>query len=141
MRLPEECERRHSESRFSVKEQKSEVIFENENLLEVFQYLVDGCIFTIQDQKRCDWLINVRGAKLSIFVELKGSDIEAAYEQLKHTQMTLLSLVNDKRIWIISYSGSPRMSTSFQNLILKARSECNGAKLRIEASPYTHFLK
>lgn len=82
---PDECLRRHSDPQFTVKEHLSEVIFLNPNLREVHQYEVDGCIFGDEDPQRCDWLINVYGNNVSIFVELKGSDIDGAFEQLATT--------------------------------------------------------
>ncbi len=138
--LPDECVRQHREPQFGVKEQQSEVVFLNPSLLEVHQIEVDGCVFKDSDVKRCDWLVNVNGTNTSIFVELKGSDIEGAFVQLAQTQERLAEVVKRNRIWIISYSGSPRFNTTIQNLKLRARSEHDRARLSVEGSPYLHNL-
>lgn len=134
------CERKHSDIEFIVREQLSEVIFLNASAKRVRQITVDGCVFTEQDTKRCDYLVNVDETNLSILVELKGSDIEAAFEQLKAAQELMIDHLNRRIQWIISYSGSPRFETTIQNLILRAALLTPKARLRVEASPYHHSL-
>ena len=139
MSEPEECLRLHSEAEFAVMEHFSEVVFLNPDVREVHQYQVDRCIFGDEDGKRCDWLINVHGNNLSVLVELKGSDIDGAFEQLAETQRILVAIMRRDIVWIISYSGSPRFNSTIQLLILRARREYK-AKLRVEGSPYRHKL-
>lgn len=138
--VPHRCQRRHAELEFSVKEEQSEVIFQNPFARRVHQIKVDGCVFTAQDDKRCDHLINVEETETSVFVELKGSDIEGAYEQLNTSQEQLAEHINRRVFWIISYSGKPRFNTTIQILAIRARRE-KKASLLVESSPYTHLLK
>ena len=135
-----ECIREHRDQEFEVEEQKSKVVFLNQELLLVHQIQVDGCVFTNIDAKRCDWLVNVDGRNTSIFVELKGSDMEHGFLQLAESHQRLSEATKRNVLWIISYSGQPRFSTGIQALILRARKDYNGAKLRIVPSPYYHTL-
>ncbi len=137
--IPQKCIDRHSELRFSVKEQLSEVVFINPSSRAVNQIVVDGCVFKEGDGKRCDHLINVDETNTSIFVELKGSNIEAAFEQLSESHDKLAQYTNKRVFWIVSYSGSPRITSSIQALINKA-ARTKRARLLVEESTYSHLL-
>ena len=137
--VPSKCEDKHTEERFSVSEQRSEVIFLNPLKQAVRHITVDGCVFKDTDGKRCDHLVNVSEANLSVLVELKGSDMATAFEQLIITQGHLADHINRRKHWIICYSGSPRFDTNIQNLTLQARRESQ-AKLFVAESPYSYPL-
>ncbi len=137
MQVPDECVRRHRDSESSIKEQQSEVILLNPAGLEISEIQVDGCVFNATDDKRCDWLVNVNN--ISLFIELKGSDMEGAYHQLAQTQHNLADIVRRHIFWIISYSGSPRFNTKVQKLKITAKRDYR-AILRVERSPYSHKL-
>lgn len=139
MSLPQECILLHNEPDFSVSEHLSEVVFQNPNQLHIQQVKVDGCVYKEGDGRRCDWLINIAGESLSIFIELKGSDIEGAFDQLAQTQQKLSDVVYKHILWIISYSGSPRFPTGAPDLIDRARRE-HKARLLLRGSPYSHAL-
>ncbi len=137
--VPNKCLRRHTDAEFTIREQLSEVIFQNPNLREVQQITVDGCVFKEDDGKRCDHLVSVDETQISVLVELKGSDIEAAVEQLAETQQRLAEHLNRRIFWVVSYSGSPRHTTSIAYMQLQARLH-NRATLLVEESSYTHAL-
>jgi len=82
-----ECVVRHTKKLFNVQEQKSKVIFHNPNQHEVQEITVDGCVVT--EGERCDYLLLVDDADVSVFVELKGSDVKHALEQLEETHKQL----------------------------------------------------
>ncbi len=137
--VPNKCLRRHADTEFAVKEQLSEVVFLNPDEREVRQITVDGCVFKEDDGKRCDHLVSVDETQVSVLVELKGSDIEAAIEQLTETQQRLMEHINRRIFWVVSYSGSPRHTTSIAYMQLQARLH-NKATLLVEESSYTHTL-
>ena len=59
----------------------------NNDLCKVYQYRVDGIIIT--DGKSCDYLL-WNDVKNNIYlIELKGSDLEYAVEQLEQTELVL----------------------------------------------------
>lgn len=138
-RLPNKCVQRHAEPEFSVCEQQSQVTFHNPNLRTIQQVKVDGCVFKDNDGRKCDYLVNVAETNISVFVELKGSDIDEAYQQLNQAQERLAEHVNRRIFWIICYSGSPRHTTEIANMRLKARLH-KRANLLVEETTYTHSL-
>ena len=133
--IPEHCSEIHRKRTFRVTEQQSTVIFDNPNLRETNQIAVDDCV--LQSGERCDWLFIVKGNNLTIFVELKGSDIDKALQQLITTQTKLIAHVEKHCVWIVSYSGSPRFNTTIQNLMLTTRRQYH-ARLIVENSPFTY---
>lgn len=138
-RLPNKCVQRHAEPEFSVYEQQSRVIFHNPHLRAIQQIKVDGCVFKDNDGKKCDHLVNVAETNISVLVELKGSDIDEAFQQLNQAQERLAEHVNRRIFWIICYSGSPRHTTEIANMRKMARLH-KKADLRVEATVYTHLL-
>ena len=104
---------------------------QNPSLKYCHVFNVDGCIIT--KGIRCDYLINIDGIDTSVFLELKGSDLDHAYEQLSHTSTSLDELRLGKIIWLLCYSGRPSFVTSIQNMIFKARSNYN-ARLLVQKS-------
>ena len=127
--IPARCIERHSNPAFQIKEQLSEVTFENPELLEIHQIAVDGCVLGEGGGERCDWLINVlqksavRGNDRSLLVELKGSDIDKAVRQLVASQTKLADHINRHVTWIVCYSGSPRFNTAIANLVRNAKKD------------------
>jgi hypothetical protein len=89
---------------------------------EVEKIEVDGCAIT--DGLRCDWLvlINDRQPHEEIYVELKGSKVSHAVEQLKATIKTLSadSVHLPKRCFVV-YSRNPMPRTDVQNNKVKFR--------------------
>jgi len=137
--LPRKCVKRHAELEFSIHEQQSRVTFHNPYLRAIQQIKVDGCVFKGNDGKKCDYLINVAETNTSVLVELKGSDIDEAFQQLNQAQERLAEHINRRIFWIICYSGSPRHTTEVANMRLQARLH-KKADLRLEASGHTRAL-
>ena len=139
MRSLEECTERSEVEEFLVEDMESQVIFRNPNRHPVEKIKVDDCVFGPAVGKRCDYLVNVHYTDKSFLIELKGSDIYAAYEQLRQTQVTLAVYLKKKRLWIISHSGIPHYTTSKEEIIEHARID-EKTHLIIKRSPYTHTL-
>lgn len=59
-------------------------IYENDSLDTLSKYRVDGCIINDEDSK-CDYLLLNCTKKISYFVELKGSDLIKAVEQINRS--------------------------------------------------------
>lgn len=135
--LPAECTERHSKKRFVVEENRSRVVFENANRHDVDQIEVDDCV--IVDGLRCDWLINVDTTQQSIFVELKGSNVPHAVEQLTHAHDQLREIRKPNVTWIVSSQRCPLTSTEVQSLTIKLRKH-KGVHLILRNSPVTFVL-
>ena len=135
--LPAECVERHSKKQFVVKENQSKVVFENAKRHKVDEIKVDGC--AIVDGPRCDWLINVDKTQQSVFVELKGSNVPHAVEQLTHAHDGLCEIRKPNVTWIISSQRCPLTSTEVQSLTVKLRKH-KGVHLILRNSPVTFVL-
>ena len=91
-------------------------IGKNVNACHVEQYKVDGEVFLAgSDQERCDFLLLNEDAHTAYYIELKGSDIPKAIQQLTYT-VTKLSQKHpqcDKIFYrIIYHSGSHETNSS-----------------------------
>lgn len=134
---PAECAERHSKKRFVLEENRSKVVFENAKRYNIDQIEVDGC--AIVDGPRCDWLINVDTTQQSIFVELKGSNVPHAVEQLTHAHDRLRQIRKPNVTWIVSSQRCPLTSTEVQSLTIKLRKH-KGVRLILRNSPVTFVL-
>ena len=56
-------------------------IYENDSLDELSKYNVDGCLIN-DDNSKCDFLLLNCTKQISYFIELKGSDLIKAIEQI-----------------------------------------------------------
>lgn len=66
---------------------KPKHIAENNDISEVYQYRVDG--YLIQEGKRCDYLLLNKDKFSVYYIELKGSDLETAVEQIETSESEL----------------------------------------------------
>ena len=80
----DKCSEKISHKNILIEEKKSsKIIFTNENSIEVTKVQVDGCL-DIQGIK-CDWLLIINEPYIEIYIELKGSDVEHAFDQIENT--------------------------------------------------------
>ncbi len=133
--IPGKCIKRHRNPLFPVSEGRSRVDFENGNRFEVQEIQVDSCVFKTVERIRCDFLVNVSEADVSVLVELKGAELEHAHAQLEETHKRLKPSLLAKKHWIISYSGSPRFDATIQDKKRLARKKYKST-LIIRRSPY-----
>ncbi|HGM5304582.1 hypothetical protein [Serratia marcescens] len=63
----------------------TQLTIDNTNSIDLFHKLIDGCVITVG--KRCDHYVKFdnNGQSSHLFVELKGSDVEKAAEQIVST--------------------------------------------------------
>ncbi|MEB3126055.1 MAG: hypothetical protein VKL00_10605 [Synechococcales bacterium] len=128
--LPE-CEEYKSDARLVLQENKSKITFLNPNQDQVLIIRVDGCV--IKDNKilRCDYAI-VPCDEIEIYVELKGSDISHAVEQIEST----IKFLSDnpqkiKKLCFVVSTRVPKQSTSVQQLQSQFKKKFN-ASFRIK---------
>jgi hypothetical protein len=74
-------------AKIAVKEKKSQWTFYNDKKKCVCLIRIDECVITGSETKKCDYLFLVCGdtEKIAFFVELKGSNLEHACEQIYST--------------------------------------------------------
>jgi hypothetical protein len=68
----------------SDRKSSTKYIYENDSLDTLSKYRVDGCLINDDDSK-CDYLLLNRTKEVSYFVELKGSDLIKAVEQINRS--------------------------------------------------------
>ncbi|MGL4502421.1 MAG: hypothetical protein ACRC2M_04320 [Planktothrix sp.] len=140
-RFPE-CETILSDKRITRKENQSQIIIENPNQFKVCVIQVDGC--AIKAGLRCDYLVipDQQDIKktLEIYIELKGSKISHAIDQL---EATLKKLSDDpakqEKVCIIISTRCPLTTTEIQKFKLKFKKTYN-AKLEVKNMTYTYCL-
>lgn len=117
---------------FKDKGESRKIIFENPNKLEVIEVRVDGGLIC-GDMPKCDYMLYIpSGYKYKEnYIELKGSDIRHAVEQitltikylLKHASKTI-QRQNIRKGYIISRR-VPKADTSIQTHKVRMKKDCN----------------
>lgn len=95
---------------------RSQLVISNPNRNEVTVIKVDGCEIADNSTPRCDFAIDVH-TDLEIYVELKGSDIKHAIEQIEST----ISIISSspqlaRKLCIVVSTRVPRQGTNIQAL-------------------------
>jgi hypothetical protein len=109
----EDCTKTVSHTIVMVEENKRKAKFANPESKKFVITRVDDCIIT--DGIRCDYLVTKSGVA-SIFVELKGNDVDHACDQLESTVANeLVSKLLEKRLgFVIVCSKYPKIDTTIQ---------------------------
>jgi len=113
----EKCSERIKKKIIAVSENTRKFEIRNDNSRSVNKVRVDGCLID-DNRERCDYLFEIdKPISLVIYVELKGSDIQKAYNQLiatigycKHRHDKIV-----KECYIVA-SRVPKAGTSIQIL-------------------------
>jgi hypothetical protein len=80
------CATESTDKKITAKENGRKLTLENPNGKLVRKIQVDGCLITDNSHKRCDYMFEIeKPIRFVIYLELKGSDIKKAYEQLVAT--------------------------------------------------------
>lgn len=124
----------------SISEKRSRLLIEN-NSHTLHAIKIDGGILNSSTTKKCDYLviksnkINTLDEKL-LFIELKGSDIKMAIEQISETIKQLDTGNIPSQGVIIAAKRVPKEDSSTQRLRLEARKKHN-INFYIKSSPHT----
>lgn len=138
--LNPECVRTSKDKIIALKDPKggsSKARFLNPNRREVEEVIVDECAIT--EGVRCDFLLNIREINASYFVELKGSQIQKAFDQLSRSHKVLSQGLEKSVTWVVSSSKVPRLGPKIQRLKRLAKKE-HHATLVIKNSPVVIHL-
>lgn len=118
------------------KNKKSKFCLVNSKKTKVRVIRVDGC--AIKEGIRCDYLI-ILSNEQELYVELKGSDVKHAVEQIEATIQKLTTNISTSKLCFISSSRCPITSTEIQNLKRKFKKNYQ-AKLIIKNGEITHKI-
>jgi len=114
-KIPAECTKEINNPIIPLEEKGKKMIFHNKNRKVIKKIQVDNC--AIKEGKRCDWLV-IDDKNYEHFVELKGSDVVHACEQLSISITKLSSAPTQaaKHSFIIESRVIPAITTTIQNL-------------------------
>lgn len=120
-------------SKVASEKGKSFEINSNENFTKL---KIDGCIIDDVNIKKCDFGFVRISNNDFYFVELKGKDIEKAYNQLVSTinyfQTHLVNIpIQNRYCFIVSSSGIPKCQLKIRNLKQKFARDKPGVHLEI----------
>jgi hypothetical protein len=137
MDLPAECVEQH-EGQFLVCAEKGRCVrFEKQPKRVAQKIRVDGCV--IKQKTSCDYLV-LDWKQRKHFVELKGKDVDHAFEQLEATIPEFETIGSNDEIWcFIVCSESPRTTSKVQ--VRKAKfAKRFSARLVVKTDVCEHVL-
>lgn len=133
----EKCIRETTDSQIKFEENKRKIIFLNPQRLPYERVDVDGC--TINDGVRCDKLLLSADEREERYVELKGTDVMHAIEQLEETIKRLGEYTDNRHAYVISTNVAPAIDTKRQAKI-KYFKERYRAELKVQEKQLTVSL-
>jgi hypothetical protein len=115
-----------------LKEKRSELRLQNEAGKDIKVIHIDGCEITENTVSRCDYVILYDN--LCIYLELKGSEISHAFEQLANT-IRLKNIKDRKKIAVVVSFRCP-LATAEINKAQQLFRKVYNANLLVKGSPY-----
>ncbi len=135
--IPEKCRQKRRDQKIVLKEKRSKIVFENPQRLEIEVIQVDEC--AIRDGKRCDHLVLRQNPQEEYFIELKGSDIQKAFDQLARSiKLLSTSPPEGRRECIVVTRRVPRLVPRIQKAQKRFRKD--SIDLKVENSPCRRTL-
>ena len=133
----ETCISQTTDSQIRFEENKRKIIFLNPQRLPYERVDVDGC--TIKEGARCDKLLLSTDEHEERYVELKGTDVMHAIDQLEETIKRLGEYTDNRHAYVVSTNVAPAINTKRQAKI-KYFKENYCAELKIQAKQLTVSL-
>lgn len=140
-----DCEKIRKDSKIVITDpgsdnNRSRFRLENPKKLKIRVIQVDDCV--IKQGVRCDYLIiapsnNKSSDSQEIYIELKGSDVKHAVEQIATTIEKLTDNISASKLCFIASTRCPINSTEIQNIKKKFRKKYQ-AKLTIKNGEIIH---
>ncbi|MGE8370965.1 MAG: hypothetical protein ACN6PC_05895 [Pseudomonas putida] len=118
-------------------ENRSVLKIHNKQKLPLSRRQVDGCLIT--KGIKCDWMLVEEESKTEIYIELKGSDVEHAVDQICKTAETLSSSPRRKWGYVIC-TRSPMSATEIQRAT-KTVAKSHGIMLRIRKTVHEESIE
>ena len=106
-----------------VRENKSSLYIYNNRRVPISLVTVDGC--AIHEGCRCDYLIKIDGKEH--YIELKGKDIEHAFDQLISSIRRLSEVQKTSIYCYIITTRSPKETTSTQRKKKELKNHCDNS--------------
>lgn len=130
--IPEICAQETSDSIIKFQEKKSIIRFSNKSHRTYKRITVDGCAIT--DGERCDNALYPVDGRDEFYIELKGSDIIHAIEQIRTTIVKLGEYDDNRHSYVVCTKVAPHITTKIQKAKLEFKSKFN-SELLIKETP------
>ncbi|MDC9622830.1 hypothetical protein PSI22_14575 [Xenorhabdus sp. XENO-7] len=118
----------------SLSENRSNIIIFNKERLNLYEIKIDDGYINNRLEKKCDYLVIREHDKKEIYIELKGSDVKRAMEQIYNTvELLNLNPLDNKKAFIIA-TRVPKIDSSTQIQMKKFKK--NRIDLDIKSTPH-----
>ena len=115
--IPSSIIRERRDSQIVLKEKKSKIVLLNPQKKLYHEVKVDGDLYAVTEtqEKKCDYLELGKETSDVFFIELKGVDIDTAYEQLLSSAKNINVGNVNKKVAIVVSPHIPKANVKFQN--------------------------
>lgn len=138
--VAEVCIQPTTDSKIKFEENKRKILFLNPERLEYKKVQVDGCAINDKVTMRCDKLLVSADEHEERYVELKGTEVLHAIDQLEATIVRLGEYDDNRHAYVISTNVAPAYTTLIQRKSLyfkkKYRSELVVKEKQLEVALY-----
>ena len=110
--VPGICGKDCADANIVFEQNRRRVCFYNPNRQICKCVQVDGCAIT--EGIRCDNMLTSHDERCEYFVELKGTDVRHAIEQLRVSIQTLGEFTDDRSAYVVSTNVAPALTTTIQ---------------------------
>ena len=110
--VPGICVKDCADANIVFEQNRRRVCFYNPNRQICKCVQVDGCAIT--EGIRCDNMLTSHEERCEYFVELKGTDVKHAIEQLRVSIQTLGEFTDDRSAYVVSTNVAPALTTTIQ---------------------------
>lgn len=110
--VPGICVKDCADAYIVFEQNRRRVCFYNPNRQICKCVQVDGCAIT--EGIRCDNMLTSHDERCEYFVELKGTDVKHAIEQLRVSIQTLGEFTDDRSAYVVSTNVAPALTTTIQ---------------------------
>ena len=125
------CVQSKSDVYIKLKQNRAELTIVNPQRRLVEIGYVDDCLI-VGGHERCDYYVQP-SSNLIFFIELKGSNVKKAVNQIISTVRILKEKSHMNKVGVIVCSKSPKQGTDFQIAKAKARKFCRDNALSFDA--------
>lgn len=116
-KFPNECIRETSDPHIKFGEKSSTIYFNNPSRRLAYVVTIDGCVIKDTSTVKCDFLLIDDLSKNEYFVELKGSDVGHAIDQLRASIERFSDKSNKNKqtfAYVVPTKVEPAVSTKVQ---------------------------
>lgn len=127
--VAEVCIQPTKDSKIKFEENKRKIIFLNPDRKDYKRVQVDGCAINDKVTMRCDKLLVSADGHEERYVELKGTEVMHAIDQLESTILRLGEFDDNRHAYVISTNVAPAYTTKIQQKALLFKKKYNSELL------------